>query len=129
MATMTEVKLKKLDYVILYVHDTEKSLPFYRDLLGMTVKEAHPGWVELESEGLTIALHGSDSLPADRKELTTIVFGVKDINAAVEALKTKGVHFEKDLHEVCGDDSHVGLSADFRDTDGNSLSIFEYVKR
>lgn len=129
MTTLTEVKLKNVQYVLFYVKDTEKSLPFYRDTLGLTVKEAHPGWVELDGGSVTVALHGHESLPADHQETTNVCFTVDNIQGTYETLKARGVQFRSEPKEVCGDEKHVGLCAEFFDQDGNSLSIFEYRAR
>ena len=61
MSVKSPVKLSTLAYVILYVADTEKSLPFYRDILGLKVKSGDPGWVELETGATTLALHGEEN--------------------------------------------------------------------
>jgi len=128
MSTLTDVKLKTASYVILYVRDTEKSLPFYRDTLGMTVKEAHPGWVELDAGTFTLALHGAENVTVSETS-PTVVFATENIHGTVEALEARGVKFLEPVKEVCGDETHVGLSATFKDADDNPLSVFEYKTR
>ena len=44
MTTKTDVKLTTLSYVIVYVQDAVKAVPFYRDKLGLKVKTQEDGW-------------------------------------------------------------------------------------
>jgi catechol 2,3-dioxygenase-like lactoylglutathione lyase family enzyme len=131
VAVSTDVKISTLSYVILYVKDTTKSVPFYRDTLGLKVRVDEHGWVEFESGAVTLALHGHENMPAKRQDGEPIVvFNVENIQQAYEALKAKGVKFEKEPHQVCeGAEGKVGKSADFVDLDGNRLSIFGYEKK
>jgi catechol 2,3-dioxygenase-like lactoylglutathione lyase family enzyme len=130
MPAKTDVKLSTISYIILYVHDTNKAVAFYRDTLGMTVKSDDEGWVELESGTTTLALHHEDNAsPGPRNGSAVVVFAVEDILGAYEALKAKGVKFNAEPHQVCEAGDHVGKSADFTDPDGNALSIFGMVPR
>ena len=62
------IQLKQLDYVIVYVSDMQRSLAFYRDTLGLTLKFTSPGWTEFVTGSATIALHvvggGGEQSPA-----------------------------------------------------------------
>lgn len=131
MPVSTEVKLSTLSYIILYVKDTKKAVPFYRDTLGVKVKSDEEGWVELETGSVTVALHGHDQTPPAHSETQPIVvFNVENIHQAYEALKTKGVKFEHEPVVVCeAGPEQVGMSASFRDPDGNRLSIFGMSKK
>lgn len=128
MPVSTPVHLKTIGYVILYVKDAMKTAEWYKDTLGIAIKFAEEGWAELETFGTTLALHSHDKLPTTREETQAVtVFQVEDIKATYQALKDKGVKFEKEPHEVCAQDDFVGLSADFTDPDGNKLSIYGKV--
>lgn len=131
MASQTKVSLSTLSYVIIYVKDTDKSVPFYKDTLGMKVKVNHPGWVELETGSTTLALHGEDPEQGTpgTGDRAVMVFGVDNVHEAYDSLKAGGVKFEHGPHEVCEEGDKVGMSADFRDPDGNLLSIFSYVAK
>lgn len=131
MPVSTDVKLSTLSYVILYVKDTKKSVPFYRDTLGVKVKVDDNGWVELDTGAVTLALHAAeDYKPSMSETQPVVVFPVENIQQAYEALKAKGVKFEKEPQIVCEHDGNqVGKSADFRDPDGNRLSIYGIEKK
>lgn len=125
MAVKTDVKLATLSYVILYVADTEKALPFYRDTLGMKVKSSEEGWVELDAGATTVALHHADKIQARQLESApTLVFTVDNIHEAYEALKSKGVKFHKEPQQVCETPDGIGMCAEFSDAWGNVLSIY-----
>lgn len=129
MPVKTDVKLKTLSYVILYVKDTKKAVPFYRDTLGMKLVTEEDGWVEFATGDTKVCLHGHPDVTPNRSPGQTILcFTVDDIQGAYEALKSKGVKFEKEPHVVCEAEGKTGKSADFRDADGNYLSIFGYAK-
>ncbi len=55
--------MSKLSYVMVFVSDMQRSIAFYRDLLGLPLKFESPGWTEFSTEGVTLALHKA-STPA-----------------------------------------------------------------
>ncbi|HEY9789005.1 MAG TPA: VOC family protein [Candidatus Obscuribacterales bacterium] len=129
MPVSTNVKLKTLSYVILYVKDTAKAVTFYRDTLGLKVLHDSEGWVELETDGPTkVCLHGDPELKPNSTQRTCVCFSVDDIQETYETLKAKGVKFVKEPHVVCEAEGKTGKSADFYDEDGNFLSVFGYTK-
>lgn len=129
MPVPTDVKLSTLSYVILYVRDTQKIVAFYRDTLGLKVRVNEQGWAEFETGSVTLALHHHEGdMPKRNGAEPIVVFNVDDIQGTFEALKAKGVKFEKEPHVVCEAEGKTGKSADFNDPDGNRLSIFGYVK-
>jgi len=44
-------------YAIVFVSDMDRSITFYRDVLGLPLKFPSPEWTEFATEGVTIALH------------------------------------------------------------------------
>jgi extradiol dioxygenase family protein len=129
MPAKTDVKLTTISYIILYVKDTAKALPFYRETLGMKVKSEEDGWVELDTGSTTLALHSEEKPTAQRSGSAVVVFNVDDLQGAYEALKAKGVKFTREPQVVCEAGDKVGKSADFTDPEGNPLSIFGMVSR
>ncbi|HYT27805.1 MAG TPA: VOC family protein, partial [Ktedonobacteraceae bacterium] len=93
------IQFRQLDYVIVYVSDMQRSLAFYRDVLGLTLKFTSPGWTEFVTGSTTVALHttrGEKSTevpslpPAGQAQLG---FTVDDLQATYEALKAQEVFF------------------------------------
>lgn len=118
-----DIKLSTISYIILYVRDTAKSLEFYRDTLGLTVKHEEESWVELNTGAATLALHKDDSSHVGNGK-AIVVFGVDNINGTYEALKQTGINIARPPHVVCETPEAVGLSIDFQDPDGNWLSLY-----
>ena len=59
------IKFQKPDYIIVYVSDMQRSVAFYRDVLGLPLKFSSPGWTEFITGTTTLALHrtGEEKLP------------------------------------------------------------------
>lgn len=127
MATKTDVKLSTLSYVIVYVQDAVKAIPFYKDKLGLKVKTQEDGWVELETGSVTLALHALEKgkkHPGRVEGTPIIVFNVDNIYDAVESLKARGVSFEGQPQVACDAGDHEGLCVNFYDPEGNVFSLF-----
>ncbi len=95
------IQLQKPDYLIVYVSDMQRSTAFYRDILGLPLKFASPGWTEFNTGATTIAMHTVNETaqsPAQLKGMppagqAQLGFMVDDLQAAYESLKGRGVHF------------------------------------
>jgi lactoylglutathione lyase len=133
MPVKSNVKIATLGYVIVYVKDTKKAVPFYKDILGMQPKMEEDGWVEFETGAATFALHDDKKLTGERAHgegQPLPVFNVEDFDGTVKALKESGVKFDHDPMQVCeAGPGQVGMSVQFRDPEGNALSIFGLVKK
>ena len=110
------------------VDDIEKAKTFYRDALGLNVKDNPMGLLELPIEGgNAISVYPkSDHVPAT---FTILNFPVEDIEQTVGALSEKGITFEqyKELNtDATGIARNEGpLIAWFKDPAGNILSVIE----
>jgi catechol 2,3-dioxygenase-like lactoylglutathione lyase family enzyme len=110
--------------VILYVQDVGAQVAFYRDLLGLKVKEprgegewAGVHWAELDTGSCTLALHtgGQHRLGEDAPK---IVFRVSDVPGARHELMRRGIP----MGEVRSPAPGVQVS-DGADPEGNKFSI------
>lgn len=106
--------------VILGVRDMQRSLAFYRDALGLAVRFASGDFTFLQAGTVTLCLRQIADLAPGGEERVEIVFDVREIHAAYEALQARGVAFRLQPRVVSGD----LWAADFRDPDGHVLSIF-----
>jgi len=110
------------------VADLAKSLAWYEDVLGLELLTRNEaiGWCELQSPAKELAIgllqepKAKVTVPkADVKGGATIVFGVKDLDAARRTLEKRGVKFQgpTQTHE-----GYVKLAA-FFDPDGNLFTL------
>ena len=129
MPVQTNIKVSTISYVILYVKDTEKALPFYRDVLGAKVKVSHPGWVEFDLGHVTLALHGDEGKTPEGRGAVVPVFPVENLDEAYKALKSANVKITMEPKQVCETPTGYGWSVDFADPDGNVLSFYSEKKK
>ena len=119
MGTAVEPLVRKLNVVYLYVSDMERSLRFYRDLLGLRL-EGDNDWQEAALHETRFALHraheGTGQLSAGTIHVN---FEVADLNEAVERLAAAGVTVEPAMRD------EWGASAKVVDPDGYELYLFE----
>lgn len=111
----------KVSHVMLGVQSRERSIPFYRDLLGLKLQFEHEAFAFFDGGGVTLAI--SEALAqaySNRVGATEVVFGVDDVRGTYEALRAKGVQFVNEPRQVSG----PMFAANFKDPDGHGLSIF-----
>src|SRR3989442_13071541 len=108
--------LTALARVIFYVRDTERSARWYHETLGIPIRIQDHGWVELETEGVTLCLHGGRKRAA-AEDQPSLGFKVKDFDAAHQALRLREVPGLGEPFSPC-----AGVRClSFRDPDGNEL--------
>jgi catechol 2,3-dioxygenase-like lactoylglutathione lyase family enzyme len=115
--TQSELKLGKVERVILYVADFDRAVKFYTETLGLSLLHKDEGWAALGTQGTEIDLHHGRR-PKPQENDANIGFRVEDFDSAYAALKDRGVKVGK-VFSPCG-----GLRcAGFTDPDGNKLGI------
>ena len=50
----------RVNYAIVFVSNMQKSVAFYRDVIGLSLKFESPDWSEFSTDGATLALHATD---------------------------------------------------------------------
>jgi catechol 2,3-dioxygenase-like lactoylglutathione lyase family enzyme len=111
----------RISHVMLGVESAARSLEFYRDKLGLTLQSEHPGFAFLDAGGFTLGLsEGLARACETRVGATELVFGVEDVRAEYDSLKSKGIEFSHEPRAVAG----PMFAANFTDPDGHRLSIF-----
>jgi lactoylglutathione lyase len=56
----------RVNYVIVFVSNMQRSVAFYRDVLGLPLRFESPGWTEFATDGATLALHLSPRSDPER---------------------------------------------------------------
>jgi catechol 2,3-dioxygenase-like lactoylglutathione lyase family enzyme len=115
--------VRTLDHVYYWVADMDRAVAFYRDTLGLRlVRQDGPSWAAFDVGGRTLALHGAVDGRALDPGGATAVLDVDDLDVAQAILAGRGVTFD---HE--GDVTGYARFASFRDPDGNTLQLIEYL--
>ena len=116
--------IQGLTKTILYVKDIDKQTEFYRDKLGLTVKnklsiDGRPDkqWVEFDTGECTLVLHGNleTQIGRDRPKLA---FSVSDIESAHHTLTQSGLKLSPIRCPSPGVKIAEGV-----DTEGNPFTI------
>jgi catechol 2,3-dioxygenase-like lactoylglutathione lyase family enzyme len=117
-----DFKLSQINIVMLGVGDLNRAIEYYRDHLGLEVRNQIPGFAFLNAGAVTLCLSEPLARAAGGalNEATEIVFPVDHVRAAYEALKAQGVTFTVEPRNISG----PFWSANFSDPDGHKLSIF-----
>ena len=114
-------RLTKIAVIMLGVTGLEKSVPYYRDCLGLKLTMQFEGFAFFDAGGpalvLTLALPKATGRGAGATE---VVFAVEHVRAAYGALQAQGVEFFQEPRQISGPNWGAG----FRDPDGHILSIF-----
>lgn len=90
-----------MKYIILYVSDFEKTMHFYKDILGLSVKMQQGTYVEFDTGATTLSINTRQSVreeiglavPAVTTSTQTFEIGfvVEDVAATIEELRGQGV--------------------------------------
>ena len=115
------MKSPQLWYVNVFVSDLKRAVEFYRDTLGLPLQfqEEQFGYASFAPQGVRFGLARVDTSSPESQTLlgrhTGIGWGVPDLRAAYEDLKTKGVRFTA----APAKQPWGGFMATFADPDGN----------
>lgn len=110
----------RIGAVILLVSDMKRSTRFYRDVLGMELKEQSKDWTEFSKRGTVLALHPSKKKRIKRNNSMLVGFNVSDFDDVVNGLKKKKVKFYKKPRE-----ESFGKHAIIQDPDGHLISVVQ----
>ena len=115
------MSFKKIGAVILIVSEMEKSVFFYKNILGLPIKSQSEDWTEFFVNGTVLALHPAENKSKLKTGISMLVgFMVSDLETNVKKLKENKVKFFKELKE-----EPFGKHAIIKDPDGHLISIAE----
>ena len=115
-----------LGYAIVFVSDMDKSIAFYRDVLGFPLIHHSHKWTEFDAGGITLALHLADAADHTHTHATTpaghcqIGLTVSNLDAFHTEMIDKGVKCIQPPKE-----EHFGKLAIYADPDGLPMSVAE----
>ncbi|MEK6775072.1 MAG: VOC family protein [Bdellovibrionota bacterium] len=104
-----------------YVHNMKKSVQYYKDNFNLTPEDETPEWTTFSLNGHRICLHLINENHSPEHN-GVLIANVSNLEGVVSELKKRGVEFISEIKNVC----EGGYAADFKDPNGNVLSLFEY---
>jgi lactoylglutathione lyase len=110
----------RIGAAILLVSDMKRSTSFYRDTLGMELKEQSKSWTEFSKRGTVLALHPAKKKKVKKSNSMLVGFSVSDFDDVVGSLKKKKVKFYKKPTQ-----EPFGKHAIIQDPDGHLISIVQ----
>jgi lactoylglutathione lyase len=119
VSTAVEPLVRGINVIYLYVSQMERSLAFYRDLLGIPL-EGDGDWQEARLGDTRFALHRAHGGVGGLSAGTIHVdFEVADLDAAAEGLRDAGVDVKETMRDEWGSAVEIG------DPDGYRLYLFQ----
>lgn len=108
----------KLGVVMVVVSEMERSVAFYRDVLGLKLRYQTPYWSEFDVGGVTLALHpAGGNLEVVPQTGINFGFYVTGIDAALAEIESRG-------GEIAGrSEEEFGTFALVRDPDGYFVQV------
>ncbi len=111
----------KLGLIMLVVKDMDRSVQFYRDVLGVPLVFQTPHWSQLDAGNIRLGLHPeSDHLKASPSEGCSFGFYVDNIQKIVAELKAKAVKVLQEPQK-----EQFGWLALVADPDGYVVQLFQ----
>ena len=122
---MAVLNINRMASVEVFVSDMKRAIEFYQNTLGIGVRARSPetpNWVELDTEGTTLALYSPPEEWPEAKgfgRFTGINLETQDIEGVYRSLSSKGVRFSgPPTKQYWG-----GIETNFFDPDGNQITL------
>jgi methylmalonyl-CoA/ethylmalonyl-CoA epimerase len=120
--TRADFGLSQIGQIAVPVTDIERSIRFYRDVLGMRfLFQAPPGLAFFDLKGIRLMLDGPAKAQAGNSSV--IYYKVDDLQSAFETLSKRGVDFETEPHLIAKMPDHDLWMAFLRDPDKNLIAL------
>jgi lactoylglutathione lyase len=124
----------KIDYIMVNVSAMDRSVAFYRDTLGLTLKLETPGWTEFETGASVLALHLVEAIERTKDGgrggpvagTCSIGFSVPDIDAAYAQLQSRGARFVMPPTTQANEGIRLAVCVD---PDGLAISFAQPIAR
>jgi predicted enzyme related to lactoylglutathione lyase len=122
------MQISAIGQISVTVHDIERATTFYREVLKLKHLFNFPRMAFFDCGGVRLML-AIPATPALDHLSSIIYFKVADIQAGYNELIAKGVHFEAPPNLVAPMQTYDLWLAEFRDSEGNILSLMSEVPK
>jgi methylmalonyl-CoA/ethylmalonyl-CoA epimerase len=128
MSETADFALVQIGQIAVPVTDIERSIRFYRDVLGMRfLFQAPPGLAFFDLNGVRLMLDGPAKAQAGNSSV--IYYKVDDLQSAFETLSNRSVEFETEPHLIAKRPDHDLWMAFLRDPDKNLLALMCEIRK
>lgn len=124
---MSALHLNRVGQIAVNVHDLNRAVDFYRDVLGMPLQFQTPGMAFFKVGDVRLMLARPEKPEFDHPS-SILYYPVPDIQVAHAALMSVGVKFDMPPHLVARMPDHDLWMAFFRDSEGNPLALMCEVR-
>jgi predicted enzyme related to lactoylglutathione lyase len=118
-----DVSLGKIGQISVNVHDLDRAIAFYKDILGVRhIFSVPPQMAFFDCDGIRLMLAKPERPDLDHPS-SILYFKVQDIEQTHKVLEERGVHFETKPMLVAPMAAHDLWLAEFRDSENNVLAL------
>ena len=110
--------IKSIMDVAIVVSDAKKSAQWYKEKLGLEVRDSEGHWITVAPKDSSVILHLCETTPLEKGN-TGIAFCVDDLEGTYREMSSKGVEFTTKPKKT-----EWGTYAMFKDPDGNEFWLF-----
>jgi methylmalonyl-CoA/ethylmalonyl-CoA epimerase len=122
------LSLSRIGQISVTVHDLDRAVAFYRDVLGMKfLFQAPPKLAFFDCGGIRLMLSLPEEAEFDHPG-SILYYKVDDIQATWKALRDHGADLRSEPHLLARMPDHELWMAFFRDTEGNTLALMSEVR-
>jgi methylmalonyl-CoA/ethylmalonyl-CoA epimerase len=126
--TTPRLELTQIGQIAINVHDLQRAVGFYRDILGMQFLFQAPGGLAFFDVGGVRLMLGVAEKEEFNHPTSILYYKVDDINAAYETLKGRNVTFIDEPHLIAKLPDQELWMTFFRDSEENVLALMEERK-
>lgn len=124
---MPDFSLNAIGQIHITISDIDRTVTFYRDVLGMKFLFQVPGQPMAFFDCGGVRLYFGKAESPEFRSSPLMYYRVDDLQAAVSTLEERGVTFSSPPHVVHRDASHALWMAGFADPDGNQILLMAEV--
>ena len=119
----SNIEIEKIGQIAIAISDLKKSVPFYRDILGLELLFEVPSGLAFFNCGGTRLMLTTLQGKEEDHNTSAIYYKVSDIHKTTEQLQIKGVTFEREPKLAAKIDDHDLWIGFIRDPDNNLVGI------